>query len=516
MTALLRFPYIQAWLILAILTSYPAGLAVAARYDGKLTIRVVDDESGQPIAARMELRNARGRPVKIRPAGSVSLGDYFVFDGQVTLELRKGPYQFLIEAGPEYQTRPGHFTIERRAEDSTEVRLRRRVNMQAEGWWAGDLDVRQRVQDLPLLMQATRVNLAPILVQENLKGKCKATRLPKSLPGQQFGETIMGPKYALDYRRGGGLLHFADKDSEQPLDVCKLKANESSLAALRSTEEADAVVVALTPFAWDLPLWVATGNLDAVQIIHRHALVDDVVDNEGWGRKRDKTFFPGKTGNGRWSEAIYQHLLNCGLQIPPAAGSGSGANKNPVGTNRVYVQCGEEFSSENWFAGLRAGNVLVTNGPLLRTKVSGQPPGHQFQLDSGESRDFQIALNLAFYEKAPVEYLEIVKNGQVLHEIRLNELAKQQGRLPTLNFDSSGWFLVRAMTSTTSNYQYATTGPYYVQANYQPRISRASVQFFIDWLETAAVEFDDKPDVLKDIAAAKPFWEDLLRKANAD
>jgi hypothetical protein len=253
-----------------------------------------------------------------------------------------------------------------------------------------------------------------------------------------------------------------------------------------------------------------------VQIIHRFALANDVVDNEGWGRQRDRTFFPGKMGNGRWSETIYHHLLNCGIQLPPAAGSGSGANTNPVGTNRVYVQCGEEFSAENWFAGLRAGKVMVTNGPLLRTSVSGEPPGHQFQLQPGESRDFQIALGLAFYEKAPVDYLEIVKNGRVEHEIRLSQLAQTKGQLPALHFDASGWFVVRAMTSTTGNYQFATTGPYYVQANNRPRISRTSVQFFLDWLTAAKQTFADQPAVLAEIAAAQPFWNKLYSKANVD
>ena len=126
----------------------------AARYDGKLTIRAVDDQTGLPIAVKMELKNSRNRPVKVRSPGIVSQGAYFVFDGEVTLELRKGSYNFFIDAGPEYQTRPGHFTIDRNAEDSTEVRLRRRVNMQAEGWWAGDLDLRHREQDLPLMMRA--------------------------------------------------------------------------------------------------------------------------------------------------------------------------------------------------------------------------------------------------------------------------------------------------------------------------------------------------------------------------
>lgn len=489
--------------------------ALAARYDGKLTIRVLDQASNQPIAARMELRNSRGRPVNIRPKGAVALDGYFVFDGEVTLELRKGSYEFLIEAGPEYQTRPGHFRIERHAEDSTDVVLQRRVNIQGEGWWAGDLDVQQKVSALPQLMDAARVNFVPTFVRANTRGKCKEARLPKILPKRKFGDTILGPKYALDHRLGGGLLIFDELGDGRSLDICRLKTNESSLKPI-SEQAKSATLVALTPFEWYLPIWVASGKLDAVAIIHRHALVEDAVDNEGWGRKRDKSFFPGSAGNGRWSEKIYHHLLNCGLRIPPAAGSGSGANKNPVGTNRVYVHCEEQFTSETWFAGLREGRVMVTNGPLLRTTVEGHPPGYQFQLERDEKREFQIGLNLAFYEKARVEYLQILKNGRVEHEIRLDELARKEGRLPPLEFESSGWFLVRAMTSSNKNYQFATTGPYYVESNYQPRISRSSVQFFLEWLEDAADEFADNDAVLADIEQAMLFWEDLLAKANAE
>ena len=498
-------PLIRIATLLIALVGVLSPAAFAARYDGKLTVRALDEETGQLIPVRMELRNSRGRPVRVRAAGVVSLDDYFVFDGQVTLELRKGDYRFLMEAGPEYQTREGHFTIDRRAEDSTDVVLRRRVNMQQEGWWAADLDVRHRDVDLPLLMRAAAVDYIPQVVRENVQGKCKKRAVDVNNLGDCHG--------LLDFRRGGGLLLFSRSGIP---GFCDRKKNESSVPTLEAAVETEATVVALAPFAWDLPLWVASGRLDAVQIIHRHALVDDVVDNEGWGRKRDKTFFPGKTGNGRWSETIYHHLLNCGLQIPPAAGSGSGTNKNPLGTNRVYVHCGDDFTPENWFRGLREGKVSVTNGPLLRTEVSGHAPGHQFQLDRGAARDFQIALGLAFYEKAPVAYLEIVKNGRVEHEIRLSELAEKQGRLPPLRFDDSGWFLVRAMTSTTKNYQFATTGPYYVQSDYQPRISRASVQFFLDWLDAAEAEFAENEAVLADIASARPFWSDLLGRANAE
>ncbi len=59
--------------------------------------------------------------------------------------------------------------------------------------------------------------------------------------------------------------------------------------------------------------------------------------NEAGGLPRDTLLFPKPWGNGRWSQELYYHLLNCGLRIPPTAGSGSGANNNPVGYNRFYV-----------------------------------------------------------------------------------------------------------------------------------------------------------------------------------
>jgi 5-hydroxyisourate hydrolase-like protein (transthyretin family) len=492
---------------LAVLGTGPSSWA--ARYDGKLTIEVADEVSGKPIAVRMELQNSRGRPVRVRAEGAISRDGYIVFEGQIALELKKGDYRFTIEAGPEYRTRSGHFTIERHAEDVSSIALRRHVDMRKQGWWAGDLDVRHPRKDLPLLMRAAGVDFAPEFARGNVQGKCQQEQAPSK------GNLV--PWSLLDYRRGGGLL-LSGASGTKPLgfDVCQSPAESSSLPTLEAGYDGGAEVVALTPFAWDLPLWIATDKLTAIQIIHRHTQPNGPTANEGWGRPRDKRLFPGQLGNGRYSETIYHHLLNCGVRIPPAAGSGSGANRNPLGTGRVYVECGDDYSAEKWLAGLRAGRVVVTNGPLLSTSVEGQVPGHVFHLDRGQTRQLQIAMSLSFYEKAPVEYLEIVKNGRVQYEMRLDELAKKKGRLPPLEFDDSGWFLVRAMTNNSQSYQFASTGPYYVEANYGRRISRASVEYFLAWLDQATEEFAENEVVLSDIESARPFWQDLLSRANAE
>jgi len=518
--------------IFSLLIFLCAGLnGQAAAPDGKLTIRVLDEQLRQPAPVRMELRDARGRAVRLRPEGAVAAGDSFYFDGETTLGLRRGSYTFLVEAGPEYVTRPGQLpNVERHAGDSVEITLTRRVDMRREGWWSGDLDVQFPLNDLPLMMRARSIDFAPVAALVNDQGRCRKL---KPTSGEVAAATVRsglpllyGPWASLDHRRGGGLLAIG---AAELIDVCQWKVHDASLPSATAAREAGACVVALTPFAWDLPLWIAAGKVDAVQIIHRHSQLNAAVDHEAEGRPRDKTYFPGKLGNGRYSETIYHHLLNCGLRLPPAAGSGAGALYSPViraggatrprtiesplGTNRVYVYCGETCTKDAWLAGLSAGRVVVTNGPLLRPQVEGEPPGHVFRLEPGERREFQIALNLAFYEKTQVEYLEIIQNGRPVHQIRLDELAKRAGRLPPVAFDGSGWFLVRAVTNNPDVYQFASSGPYYVEANYQPRVSRASVQYFLDWLDDAEKKFAGNEPVLEEIEASRPFWQKLLAQA---
>ena len=506
---------LASWITVAL-----APACQAARPDGTLSLSVVDAQSGEPLAAMIRLRDARDRPVRLRAEGAIPTGDWLAFDGEVDLPLKRGPYRFDIDAGPEYQTQHGHFTIDRHAEDSKQVPMNRKVDMHQEGWWAGDLDVQQRRDYMPLLMRAAHVDFAPLLVEQNLRGKCKPVKDRSRTPASELSVPLFGPWASLDRRRGGGLLLFGPVAG---IDLCELPADGSSLTVLQQMDTPDmqdSHAVALTPFAWDLPLWLASGRLDGISIIHRHALVDGVVDNEAGGRPRDKIFYPGKLGNGRWSEAIYQHVLECGLRIPPTAGSGSGTNTNPVGAGRMYVQTDGPLTRDAWWQAVEAGRVMVTNGPLLRVSVEGHPPGHVFGLDAdrlrdGEARQFQIGLNLSFRSVDPVDYLEVVKNGRVEFQVRLDELAKQQGRLPNLTFRESGWFLVRAVTANTQTYQFASTGPYYVEADSGPRISRKSVQFFLDWLDEAAEKFAGNEAVQADITAARPFWEDLLQRANA-
>jgi hypothetical protein len=465
--------------------------------DGQLGIDIVDAETGLPLPARMHLMNARDRPVKLTLPGTAPFADHFYIDGHVALPLRVGQYKFELETGPEYLTRNGHFEIQRHADDSQRIEMHRFANLADEGWWAGDLDVPRSVAGLDLVMKAEQLSYVPTTAWQYAGGHWRAFA------------AFTDKRNATDSADGEGLLAFGDS---QPLDP---PGPSSPLAAIRAAHTAGAHIVARTPFAWDLPVWLASGELDAIELIHYHALRHGVLDDEAGGRPRDPELYPGHRGNGRWSEAIYYNVLNCGLRIPPAAGSGSGTNDNPLGTNRVYAYCGADFSPDRWWEGLEAGRVFVTNGPLLRPLVEGQPPGYAFPLGGGQKLALEIGLNLA--TQTPIDYLEIIKDGHIENEIRLADWKESKGRLPPLEFDASGWFLVRAVTNDAKRYQFASSGPYYVDRAGSP-------QFFLDWIDEqvarinqlAGLDDDARAALLADQEFARSFFRGLLARANAE
>jgi hypothetical protein len=228
---------------------------------------------------------------------------------------------------------------------------------------------------------------------------------------------------------------------------------------------------------------------------------------------------PRPHGNGYWSQEIYDHILNCGLRLPPSAGSASGVLPNPVGYNRVYVHTGPELTYDRWFQGLRAGLCFVTNGPLLRVEANGQFPGHLFQAAAGQAVTIELQARLT--SRDPIRFIEIIKNGQVVPRVPFEEW-QRTGSLGTLEFQSSGSFLVRAITEDLPTFCFASTAPLYVEiGSAGRRISKQSAQFFVDWVleRQARVKIDDpaqRDEVLQYHRQAEKFWRDVLSRANAE
>ncbi|PYM13220.1 MAG: hypothetical protein DME18_09515 [Verrucomicrobia bacterium] len=489
---------------------------LTAAHGTELRFSVIDSGTGKPLPCRIHMKDPAGKVV--RPKTLPFWHDHFVCAGVAELELAPGSYPYEIDRGPEYLLTTGTLTVADRVAQSVTNQLRRLVDLSREGWWSGELHVHRPPGDIELLMQAEDLHVAPVITWWNNRNTW-TERAPPANPLVRFdGDRFYHLMGGEDERAGGALLYF---NLGRPLDIAGADREYPSpmkfLAEVRL--HTGAWVDIEKPFWYDAPVWLASGMVDSIGIAHNHMHRGGVLPNEAWGRPRDKERFPDPQGNGYWTQEIYYHILDCGLRLPPSAGSASGVLPNPVGYDRVYVHLDGELSYERWWEALRAGRVFVSNGPLLRCRADGQLPGHIFKVRSGETLDLYV--NALLDSRDPISSLEIIQNGRVTRAVSYSEW-KRTGSLGTVRFNDSGWFLIRAIADVPGTFRFASTGPFYVEIGPAPRrVSKASAQFFLDWVRERVkqVRLDDahqKDEVLQHHRAAERFWEGKVTEANAD
>jgi hypothetical protein len=477
-------------------------------------ISVVVPGTEKLIPCRIHIKDAAGKPQ--RASGLPYWDDHFVCGGTARLELPVGKYTFEVERGPEHERRTGSFVVAGRTEKHS-VELRRLTDLATEGWWSGDLHVHRPVEDVELLMQAEDLHVAPVITWWNNQNTWAKKRIPADplyhFDGNRYYHILAGE----DEREGGALLFF---NLGRPLAITG--ASREYPSPVKFIEEArrqkEVWIDVEKPFWWDVPVWFATRQVDSIGLANNHMCRDRMYEDEAWGKPRIAERLPAPLGNGYWSQEIYYHVLNCGLRIPPSAGSASGVLPNPVGYDRVYVHVGPDLTYAKWWEGLRAGRSFVTNGPLLRVHADDHLPGHVFIVPAG--KELSVEVKAALTSPDPIRFLEIIKNGEVERKVAFGDWSKT-GTLGKLRFQESGWFLVRVVADNPKTFRFASTAPYYVEVGEaKRRVSKASAEFFLDWIRKRTkrvklADADQREEVLKYHRRAEEFWRELASSANA-
>jgi hypothetical protein len=482
---------------------------------GEVAFHVVGPSSDK-LPCRIHLTNSAGKPQRVD--GLPYWRNHFVCDGSARFQLPVGEYKYEIERGPEWSRAVGEFSIEAGRLAAIAVALKRVANLPQRGWWCGDLHIHRKVEEIELLMRAEDLHIGPVITWWNNRNLWKGRTLPDRLL-KRFDETrFLHVMAGEDEREGGALLYF---NLNQPLEIAgSTREYPSPMRFVADARRHEGVWIDIEkPFWWDVPVWLASGQVNSIGLANNHMCRSRMYESEAWGRPRDTKRLPAPRGNGFWTQEIYYHILNCGLRIPPSAGSASGVLPNPVGYNRVFVHIGEKLDYDAWWRGLRAGRSFVTNGPLLVCQVNGQLPGRVFV---AEDAKFKALAKIELASNDPVLAIEIIYNGKVAKSIPCDAKARKQTLTTTLEVTEPGWLLVRAIADVRHTFRFASTAPYYVEfRSKKHRVSRQSAQFFVDWVRERMrrVKLSDdgqRKEVLRFHDEALVFWQAKLRDANAD
>ena len=164
---------------------------------------------------------------------------------------------------------------------------------------------------------------------------------------------------------------------------------------------------------------------------------------------------------GRLHTQSWYELLNAGFRVVGMAGSDFPANMRPETWPRIFPLLGPEralvkvkpgdlapgeSAYDAWEAGVRRGDVVVSNGPLLEFEAGGKSPGAVISWSgrekSGAQRVVTGRASAVFHR--PIEKIEIIVNGRVVAS-KDGDGGSMELSLPfKLSLRESSWIAARA------------------------------------------------------------------------
>jgi TolB protein len=501
---------------------------------GTLAVVVVDS-AGRPLPARVSVRDEGDR--SFAPDDAWRHADdgfdraerrfeygYFHTAGRAVLTVPAGTVRVEISRGPEWRVQTHMVQIDAGRTRTLRVPLRRLTDLRARGWYAGDLHVHMnyggayRNDPARLAFQARAED---VHVVENLIVN-KEGRVPDVgyfrpgpdpasdsttlvLHDQEYHTSFWGHVGLLGLRRH---LILPGYTAYAGTAMATLQPTNSRVSDLARAQGALAGYVhpydaypdpgdTTRALTHALPVDVALGKVDYYEAL---GFVDDPMA----------------------TARVWYQLLNCGFRLPAGAGTDAMANfaslRGPVGMNRVYVRSGGRLEHARWLGALKAGRSFATNGPLLELTVDHRGLGEEIALPEGGG---EVTARIRLRSNVPVDHLEVVRNGEVVHRVPLagdRTSAVATVRLPV---ERSGWLLLRARSDRAiypvlDLYPYATTSPIYLTVGGRAARSRSDAEYFVAWIDRmrGAVEAhrewnteEEKRDALEMLGKARAEFE---------
>ena len=401
---------------LLLYTALSAIPALSANPPTRFQGAIVDDQSGNPVAARICMKDTCGNTLEVD--GSHTHVEYLgkrwcYVDGSFSLQL---PAQgFTIEIRRGFETRPLIATVGPSTDPlfKRTFRLRRWINMSERGWANGDIHAHTPLPaEAHVQMRAEDLNAVTLLAGEgNRQTPYFTGELDKnSTPGseirvsQEVRDWQMGHLTLLNlgkmlqgYPEVGGVLESWVRPHWLMAHAMEQTHQQGGLVSWSHFSN--------LPGA-ESPIAIALGMIDILELM----VYDDPTQLPShWGPWKNSGMPPAEFTIMRGMDLYYQYL-NSGFRIPIAAGTDKMDVDIPLGSNRIYIPTANKLNYAAWLEGAKAGKGFITNGPILEFEADGHVPGEMVRFDSPRT----IKARVSARSILPFATLEIVQNGGVV------------------------------------------------------------------------------------------------------
>jgi hypothetical protein len=422
---------------------------------GVLKVVLLDEASGKPTPARIELLDANGKAhiaedallvgthniLQDREAGAWKAAleevlavmlkkvnnrytrtEQFYSGGRFQVALPAGKYHLRAFKGLEYRVADRDLDVKAGETLAVTVPMSRWIDLPKQGWYGSDAHVHiaRPVKELdPIIskwMQAEDIHVANILQWGNSHHFNNTWQYAHG-PGGNYHEGDYWLATGQENPRSHILGHTLTFGLSRPVHI-----PENYLVYKQYWDEArrQNAVTGWAHFA-------DFGGHEGVAI----DLLDGSVD------------FIEVLQFDRADYSVWYDALNLGARVAPVAGTDYPAGPYLPGRERFYTQIEGKLDYRAWLEGLRRGRTFVTNGPIVEFKVGGKGVGDEVRLE--KPAPIRIEARVRFDPlRDDVERLELLSNGEVVRRFEREGQASEIACSLDYYADETCWLAVRA------------------------------------------------------------------------
>ena len=482
-----------------------AGAQIEPAPPARLWVRI-EDEYGQPTAARVYIRSADGAFHTPTHALAREIGrskeTFFHAKGRFQIEVPEG--RCTIEAVKGFEYLPVSETLQFSSGQITDIRLvlRRSIDMPSIGWHSGDVHmhpnhvhygVYMTMEDCALYAAAEDIRVANLLISSAQSAHVFDTEYfrggvpdPLSTPDtmlvaqEEFRNTsaMYGHMPLLGITKLVEPFFTGEPKSahweDYPPNYAIARAVQEQGGAVCYTHPANAAEIPVGPhLAREFPIDLALGVVDAL----------DVLGN----------------GNEEGACWMYYRVLNCGLRCAASSGSDSRMDvmRHAVsGGGKVYVKVEGPLTYPKWVQAYKAGRTFVSNGPMLFLDVDGRGPGADIRSDGPAT----VRVNARAQSIAPMGAIELIVNGSVVASSKASTDGKKAEISESIPIQRSSWVAARVTGEgrrliVNDPKLFAHTSPVYCYLGGAKITSAADARTVMSWIDR----------LIQDVAASPRF-----------